>query len=186
MSSESIKSGMFFWLIFLSTFSWACLSVPYWIVKSQHCYTYVTIPLCTFVTAIVGATLFVLLNATFEKLGLALGITLLAALIQTIKKDGFWMKVQRMHDPSENFCQRTVCVWFYGRNKELFEKVAGMNLMQLRKMIIDSYSAQSNIFPYTKILKKSQLYHKIWFKCAIMIHSMKIKWKIVPNEFKRM
>ena len=38
-----------------------------------------------------------LLNATFEKLRLALGITLLAALIQTIKKDGFEMKVQRMH-----------------------------------------------------------------------------------------
>ena len=38
-----------------------------------------------------------LLNATFEKLRLALGITLLAALIQTIKKDGFGMKVQRMH-----------------------------------------------------------------------------------------
>ena len=48
--------------------------------------------------ALVGATLFVLLNATFEKPRLALGITLLAALIQTIKKDGFWMKVQRMHD----------------------------------------------------------------------------------------
>ena len=37
--------------------------------------------------ALVGATLFVLLNATFEKLRLALGITLLAALIQTIKKE---------------------------------------------------------------------------------------------------
>ena len=103
MSSESIKSGMSFWLICLSTFLWACLSVPYWIVKSQHCYRYVTRPLCTFVTALVKATLFVLLNATFEKLGLALGIALLAALIQTIKKDGFQMKVQRMHgrDPSE-------------------------------------------------------------------------------------
>ena len=40
----------------VSTFSWACLSVPYWIVKSQHYYTYVTRSLCTFVTALVGAT----------------------------------------------------------------------------------------------------------------------------------
>ena len=48
--------------------------------------------------ALVGAALFVLLNVTFEKLRLALGITLLAALIQRIKKDAFGMKVQRMHD----------------------------------------------------------------------------------------
>ena len=96
VSSGSIKSGMSFWLICLSTFSWACLSVPYWIVKSQHCYTYVTRTWCTFVMALVGAALFVLLNTTFEKLGLALGITFLAALIQTIKKEGFGTKVQRM------------------------------------------------------------------------------------------
>ena len=47
--------------------------------------------------ALVGTASFVLFNATFEKLGLALGITLLTALMQTIKKNGFGMKVQRMH-----------------------------------------------------------------------------------------
>ena len=46
----------------------------------------------------IGAALLVLLNATVEKLRRAIGIALLAALIQTIKKDGFWMIIQRMHD----------------------------------------------------------------------------------------
>ena len=81
---------MSFWLICLSTFSWACLSVPYWIVKSQHFYTYVTRPLRTFVTAVVGATLFVLLDASLKIFA--------SSLESHFLQYGFWMTLQWMHD----------------------------------------------------------------------------------------